>query len=277
MLKSALIPLDGSECSEAAIQYGIQLAKRREATLAGLGIVDTPTITAGAMAPIGGASFKHDRDEKLLEDARKKAKEFISHFEAECQKAGVTNRASSLEGLPFEVINHESRYHDLIVIGRETCFHFETADAPGETLGQLMQGAARPLVIVPPKFGGGDATLIAVDDGTCAARSVQMFAQLEHAREYPVHVVAVDADEQRAKEWAAATGHYLRVHGYVVHEVPRVTSNRPSAEILEQAKQLKVGSIVVGPHSRHSLKDLFFGSTATEVIKAAEVPVFVYP
>ena len=54
MLKSILVGLDGSPSSAAAVELGIQWAKRFNALLVGLGIVDEATIRTPEAEPIGG-------------------------------------------------------------------------------------------------------------------------------------------------------------------------------------------------------------------------------
>ena len=53
MLKSILIGLDGSPSSAAAVELGIQWAKRFNALLVGLGIVDEPPFTRQKLSRLG--------------------------------------------------------------------------------------------------------------------------------------------------------------------------------------------------------------------------------
>ena len=70
MIKEALVCLESSASSEAATRLAITIANESQARLVGLAIVDEPDIRAGAATGIGGASYKHERDESLLADAR---------------------------------------------------------------------------------------------------------------------------------------------------------------------------------------------------------------
>ena len=70
MLRVILVGLDGSAYSNAAIELGIRWAKKLDALLVGLGVVDEATICKPEPVPIGGSSYKQHRDEALVADAR---------------------------------------------------------------------------------------------------------------------------------------------------------------------------------------------------------------
>ena len=56
MLKGILVGLDGSPFSESAVELGIRWAKRHDALLVGLGIIDEPTICGPKPVPVAGGS-----------------------------------------------------------------------------------------------------------------------------------------------------------------------------------------------------------------------------
>jgi hypothetical protein len=58
MLKSILIGLDGSAYSTTALELGIRWARRFDALLVGLGVIDEPTIRGPEPVPLGGAYYK---------------------------------------------------------------------------------------------------------------------------------------------------------------------------------------------------------------------------
>lgn len=275
-MKSALVTLDGSSSSNDARKYAIELATRFGFRLGGLGVVDVPTIEAGAAAPIGGGSFKADRDQALIEDARKKVKTFLSAFGRACTAAKVDHTSRAIDGLPYDVINRESRRDDVVIIGSNTCFHFETCDDPGETLGELVKDSSRPLLVVPPKRRKGATTLVATDGRTASARAVQMFVQLGLFRDHPAHVLNVCSDEDEARHHCEVTASHLRLHGFDVTEHPIASPANPEDVILEHIESLDADLVVMGAHGGGILHDFFFGGTASRVLSKATAPVFVH-
>ena len=92
MIKEALVCLEGSASSEAATQVAIAVAKDFGARLVGLAIVAEPDIRAGTPTGIGGSSFKHERDETLVAEARVRAADALALFERRCREGNVTSR-----------------------------------------------------------------------------------------------------------------------------------------------------------------------------------------
>src|SRR3954464_12116966 len=112
MIKDILVCLEGSASSERATDLAIEIAREMSARLTGLAIVDEPNIRAGAATGIGGASFKQHRDEVLLEDAHKKATEYLARFEARCREGGITPRLLEARGRPAAKILEETQARD---------------------------------------------------------------------------------------------------------------------------------------------------------------------
>lgn len=276
MLKSALVPLDGSPSSSSALTHAIRLAKSGGFNLVGLGIVDVPTIESGSTPSIGGGSFKTERNRALVEDARKKVAGFLTAFDEACGAAGIDFSSVALDGLPYQVINRQSRRNDIVVIGRNTCFHFETSDDPGETLGRLVKDSARPLLVVPEERRSRTTTLVATDDSTAFARTAQMFVQMGLCRDRPACVLNVQTDGEEAARQCEVTASYLRLHGFDVTEHPIASSGRPAEVILEHLESLSADLLVMGAHGGGKIHDLLFGSTTAKAIRHADVPLFIH-
>src|SRR5262252_6690118 len=126
MIKEILVCLEGSSSSDVSTFLAIDVALERGAALVGLAIVDEPDIRAGAATGIGGASFKHERDEALVADARKQAADWLALFERRCREGKVPAKALEVVGRPAAAILAETEKHDLTVIGRDANFRFET-------------------------------------------------------------------------------------------------------------------------------------------------------
>src|SRR6476659_4086023 len=119
MIKEVLVCLEGSPSSEAATRVAIEIAATLGAGLAGLAIVDEPDIRAGAATSIGAGSFRHDRDEALMADARAHAADWLALFERRCREAGVAARTLEIVGRPAASILDEMQRHDVAIIGRD--------------------------------------------------------------------------------------------------------------------------------------------------------------
>src|SRR5574341_875001 len=163
MLKSILIGLDGSPYSQVAMEIGIRWAKRYDALLVGLGIIDIPTIRRPQPVPLGASDYKVERDILLVADARHRIKEFLKQFAFRCAQAKVDYKVLAEVGLPSDIIALEAQRYDLMLLGLRTYFHFETQEGPDETLRAVLKHSSRPIVTVPDRVREGRCILVAYD------------------------------------------------------------------------------------------------------------------
>jgi nucleotide-binding universal stress UspA family protein len=106
-----LVPTDGSDPSTVAVEQGVVLAERFDATVHFLNVVDVGTeMSAGAVGAIA---------DDLTETFEEVADDALSAAEARADEAGVPADRTILEGVPHEAIAEYAADHDvdLIVLG----------------------------------------------------------------------------------------------------------------------------------------------------------------
>lgn len=119
-LRTILVGLDGSPEGEAAVELSLRWAKATGARLVGLGVVDEPTIRRPEPVPMGAGYFKHERDERLLKDARRRVEEFLDDFASRCAENDVPCELLEKVGVPHEQIVVTGQSHDLVVLPRQS-------------------------------------------------------------------------------------------------------------------------------------------------------------
>lgn len=110
MYKNVLIPTDGSDIAEMAVNQGIELAKVMGAKTYGLYVIDTSAFI-GVPTEAIWESMKN-----LLEEEGKKALEIIEKM---AEESGVEHEIILNEGSPYKNIiqTAEEKKIDLIVMG----------------------------------------------------------------------------------------------------------------------------------------------------------------
>lgn len=274
MLKSILIGLDGSQYSDVALELAIQWAKRCDAVLVGLGIVDEPTIRSHEAVPIGGDVFRIERDEDRIAEARAKVEQFLDSFNERCDQAGVSCKVIGEAGLPFEEILRESHRYDLVLLGHETHFHFETHEKADETLWRVLRKESRPVVIAPPELQPGSSVVLAYDESPQADRAMQAFqtAGLDFGEE--VAVLCIGTTEEQAGDQAEEAVEYLQSHGIRAASCPRMSSAPTGRIILDEVRRRNARLLVMGVSKHSTLRDLLLGGVTKTVLRDSPVPVF---
>ncbi len=277
MITDILVCLEGSTSSDRAIDLAIEIARELSARLVGLAIVDEPHIRAGAATGIGGASYKQHRDDVLLEDAHKKAEDWLLLFEARCREAGIAARVVELRGRPAPKILEEMQSHDMTLIGRNANFLFETKDEDVETRDNVLHRAGKPVIVVPEEpVKTGPDLMVAYDGSSASNRALRALAASGLANGRKVHVASVEDDGEEAWEMASRGVDLLRTLS--IASKPRsVVSALPIAEaILEARGKLGAGMLVMGAYTRSRLSEMIWGSVTRTLLEKCPVPIFLH-
>jgi nucleotide-binding universal stress UspA family protein len=275
-LKRILVGLEGSEGTVRATELALALAKADGAALVGLAIIEAPSITAGAPMGIGGSSYKHDRDEALLLDARQQAREFEQRFLASAKAVGVAAQAVEVTGKAADTILAELDHYDLGVLGRYANFRFETEAQDLATWDTILHKAGKPLIVVPeaPLPEGRDV-ILAYDGSMAAKRALRFFVDCGLHRDRTVHVVTVNDSGELAWELATAAAEELGQRG-VAAQVRNVVSVLPVADaLLEVARDVRAGLVVMGSFAHSRLRNFFRGSVTQQLVEKTTVPLFL--
>src|SRR5262245_6730945 len=212
MPRTILVGLDGSAHGSSAIEFGIAWAKESNALFVGLGIIDEPEIVQPVCVPPAGPAYQERRNRAVLADARRKVESYLQQFAIRCADAGVACKVLEDVGLPSEQIMLEAQRYDLIVLGQQTYYAFETQWGADDTLQEVLRRSPRPVVVVPREPAAGKAVVLAYDGSLQAARAMQAF-QAVGPRRLPVHVVSILPDRVEAARCASRAVDFLDFHG----------------------------------------------------------------
>ncbi|HVZ89126.1 MAG TPA: universal stress protein [Polyangia bacterium] len=277
MIKDILVCLEGSPSSAAALTSALELARPLEATLSGIAVVDEPDIRAGAATSIGGSSFKHERDEALVADARKHAADWLALFERRCREAAVPARPIEIVGRPVDAIVNEMQAHDLTVLGCDANFRFETEREDPQTRDAILHRAEGPVLLVPETAPAklSSTVLVAYDGSGAVKRALASFAASGIAQGREVHVVTIDDNGAVAWEMANRAVQMLRAADIPAkaHNIVSLLSN---VEVLTGlAAEIEAGMIVMGAFTRSRLRELFSGSVTRSLLETTTIPLFL--
>jgi len=275
MIRSILVGLDGSAHSHAAVELGIRWAKQYDALLVGLGIIDEPTNRGSEAVPLGAGSYKEHRDEVLLSLSHRAIDQLLEGFALKCAEAGVACKVLECVGHPPDRICLEAQRYDLILLGKQTHYRYESQNQPDETLRKVLRNCPRPVVAVPEQLGKGDSVLIAYDGSLQAARTLQMFQSLRPNLAGEVHVVAVHSDHDEAVRHADRAIEYLGFHDIKARRHTAASSD-PARTIIEHVSRLGAGLVVMGAYGQSVIREFFFGSTTCTMLEDKTVPLFLY-
>jgi len=277
MIKDALVCLEGSPSSDAATQLAITIASAFHAQLVGLAIIDEPDIRAGTPTGIGGASYKLERDDTLVAEAKASAADALALFERRCRAASIPARSLEIVGRPAVSILHEMEARDLTIIGRDANFRFQIDSEDTATREEILHRATRPVLLVPEGVNGplGKEVVVAYDGSRAAKRAIASFASSGLAASRNVHVASVDDNGARAWEMATV-GVNLFAEAGIAAETHNLVSAVSSVEALFAfAKEIGAGLMVMGAFAHSRLAHLFHRSVTRGLVERTTVPLYL--
>ena len=282
MIKRILIALDPDVDTQVATIYGIELARTFNASITGLAVVDSHQVAAEvSTGDVGSMYYAEELREFMNERTRKEAGKLLAAFEETVSTAGVKHGEIMEEGVPHERIIEDMKFHDLLVIGRDSHFYYNRADKKTGTLTQVIKEGVAPTLVAMKSYHEVKRAMIAFDGSSPAAKTLQMFVQLQpFGKELPLELVQVSTGHaehgrDRAKLLLRLAEDYLHAHGFKKLSKTILNGNNHGESLLHHQKQTSADIIVLGAHARSAISRMVFGSTTHYLLSHSTVPLFM--
>lgn len=284
MIKRILIALDPDEDTPIATQYAISLAERNDASVTGLAVVDTSNIyPTGIIGDPDQTHHARNLWEELTDESRNIAGKLLEKFENTVEKSGVRHTSITQEGASYDRIIEGMKYHDLLIVGRDSHFFYNEPKQETKTLAQVVKNGVSPTLIVTHHFEEVNKVLIAFDGSRPASRSLKSFAHLSpFGKDIEIELLHIHKGGGDDFDYTSDTildyaNDYLLEHDFKNVTQKFLDSDKISEAILKRRKEIGADLIVLGAHAVSAIKRLTFGSTTHELITKTDSPLFMTP
>jgi nucleotide-binding universal stress UspA family protein len=279
MIKTILVALDPDTDTPVATRHAGEIAKRYDAEVMGLAVVDMGSIEAGTRGGgIGSMYLMDDLRKNLTDEARDTARDLIAEFAEAMEGMNVRYDAHVEEGVPFERIVEDAKYHDLVVMGREPHFFYSHPEEKTKTLERAVRESVAPVFVVGNTYQPIERVLIAYDGSDPAARTLQRYVHLQpFGRDATLEIIHVYGRDRKddADLILKLAKDYLKKHGFDAH-VSNLSGDDPAEVIADYAGKVEADALVLGGHSVSKIRQMAFGSTTASLLEACPVPLFLY-
>ncbi len=277
MIKTILLSVDGSAYTEPVLQYGIQFARKFEAYLKVLTIIDVRifewavAIGVEGFAPIIPSPTYQEESQKLLEQ---KAEQVLKRAGEILNREGVSHSLEKENGNPIDVICEKARLVDLVVMGAHGEFSRWSEKMLGTTVESVARLIIKPLMIVPKKFREIQKILLAYDGSENSSKALTMAAFLASSFKVPLTVLNVNDSPEEGERIVGETREYLQA--YHIPEIQeKVVPGVAAEKIVEVSQSDHSDLIIMGSFGHSRIREAILGSTTVQVMRKVDVPLLM--
>lgn len=277
MIRSILLPIDGSNYSESCLEYGIYLGKKLNARLRVLTVIDMRlfewNLAAGSdsFVPVAISTDFQEETQQMLE---KKADQVMDKAGMLLKKTGLQFEQHKITGIPADEICQHAKSNDLVVMGVRGEYERWISHLLGQTVEAVTRQITKPVLLVDKNFEPFGRFMCGYDGSASSNKALQLSAFIAGTFNLMLQVITISNDEDERRELLSEAGQYLEPYG-IEFQLRHETGN--AAEALINAKNSTPGPALLsmGSYGRSRLREAILGSTTVEVMRKANKPILL--
>ena len=277
MIKTILIPVDGSANSATAVDYGIYIAPKLEATLTGLHVIDVYLIQGPLMTDISATVGMPPYDgffEAVETSLKEKADAVLKNFEDRCRTASISCLTKKNIGKISDTIIEEAENADLVLMAKKgEHFHLKEGGLLGSVAEAVIRRSGKPVIVIPESFREIESIGLAYDGSAPARKALELCLNISEKSKWPITVLIISADAQKAADLSAQVEEMAQ-KGLADCEVI-ISAGREADEILKFIAEGAVELMVMGAYGHNRLRQWLLGSTTSHIIHKSPIPVLL--
>ncbi|UTV86234.1 universal stress protein [Cobetia amphilecti] len=276
--------IDGSAFAVSVCDAAVWASKRLAAPLSFLHVIDRQEGAGEASSDLSGSIGLGAR-EHLLEElatldeqrgriAQEQGRLMLEAAYERAVQAGIAEpRPRQRNGELVETLAELEDEIRLLVIGKRGEGAEQASEHLGSNLERVIRSLHRPVLVVPGEFNQPTRVLIAFDCSTTIKRAVEVLAASPLLQGAELHLVMVGAESVEHQAPLDAARDTLTAAGFSVQASFR--AGEVEACLREYAKEQAIDMLVMGAYGHSRIRQLLVGSTTTEMIRNATVPLLI--
>jgi nucleotide-binding universal stress UspA family protein len=271
MIETILVATDGSDDGSTAERMGIAFAARLRARLSGITVVEDRLVRSPGDSGLSLPAFP---EADLSAYYRARADALARRFSERARAEGLEASCEVAQGSADDRIVERAQEKDLLLIGRDD----RPADRKGALIGSTTEAVIRktgkPTIVVPSGAPVSGPIVLGFDGSPGSRIAASLAVDLANGLNEPVHVFVDSKDKGRAVARFEEVRQLLGSLGQPVRETSS-TLGRPDVKIVDTAKEVRAGLIVMGAYGRNRITEYFLGSNAAAVARTSPVAVLL--
>jgi nucleotide-binding universal stress UspA family protein len=283
MIKSILIPVDGSDYSKTAVEYGIYMTNIFDAKLTGLHVMDIRLMQVSTFQD-ASETGDHTLDDSLMtaieQSLHAKADTILKAFQNQCKVSGFEVKIKKTLGIVSDVIIEEGKENDCILLAqRGEHFRIGSGGILGSTVESVVRGVGKPVIVTPQSFMEIESMGLAYDGSPPAENALKLAVEISEQAAWPLSIIIVTDNDQLS---AALTARIEKFIEPIVEDKDRkidvdtiILKGKEDREILRFIREGSIELMVMGAYGHNRLRELILGSTTSYIIRKSTIPVLL--
>ncbi len=271
MISTILLATDGSEPAGVAERYAVGLAARMKARLTGISVVEDRYVRGLTEDGLGVPPPPLDA---LASYLKSRADAACRRIAMRAGSEGVEHTCETVQGIADDRIVERGQQSDLIAIGRDGQHAAFRTGLIGSTVNGVIRKTGKSSLVVPVGAQLAGPIVLAFDGSPGSRLGAALAVQLATRLAEPIHVFVDSKDKGRA---VARFDEVRSLVGNLAVPVREISSTlgRPDVKIVDAAREIRAGLIVMGAFGRNRITEYFLGSNSAAVVRTSPVAVLL--
>jgi nucleotide-binding universal stress UspA family protein len=277
MIKSILVPTDGSQNSQTALDYAIYLASLFSSDITGLNVIDIRALEGPFLSDISGSlgfSPFQNHLSKFQQILEERGDLILDEFKKYCMGKNFSKvKTKRISGIIANIIAEEAKRVDMVVIAQRGEHEKWSTGLLGSTTESVVRKAPRPVLVTPNSFRQFKNALIAYDGGFEANKALKTSCELLSGIGCSLKVVFITEDDEKLKKLSDEVCEFTEP--YRLNLEMKSLKGEPGKEILHYAENNKIDLIIMGAFAHSRIHDLILGCTTAYIIRKSTIPILL--
>ncbi|WIX33272.1 universal stress protein [Salinicola sp. JS01] len=282
MTDNVIAAIDASKFAHSVCDCAIWASQKLGSPLVFLHVVDNHPQAAEAdlTGNIGLGSREHlleelsGLDEKRAKIAQESGRVILKAAKERAETAGASNASTrQRNGTLVETLEEMQGETRLLVIGKRGANEHHDSEHLGSNLERVVRSLHHPVLMVPATFTTPKKILVAFDGSKTTRKGIEVLAKSPLFAGTAVHVVIVGSDtgdNRYQLDWALGL---LREAGHSAEGTIR--AGEVEATLHDYQRKHDIDLLVMGAYGHSRIRHLLVGSTTSEMLRKADIPLLI--
>lgn len=274
--------IDHSQAAVAVCDYAIWSSQRMDAPLEFLHVLDNQQYPAPAdfSGNIGLGTREHllealaELDAVRGKLAREHGQHLLDEAKQRAREAGIEKPHSfQRHGDLVETVEELEEKTRLLIMGRQGEDSEKLASHVGSHIENVVRTLSRPILITPRQFTKPERFLIAYDGSTTSRKCVDMIASSPLLKGLECHLLMASHQTDEAIEHLSWAEKQLKSGGFQV--ASSIMPGEVEETILDYCAKHNMHLLAMGAYGHSRIRQFFVGSTTTNILARATLPLLL--